>query len=245
MGYSLGLVSVSFRGHSPKEILGAMQDAGLCCIEWGSDVHVPPEKAEEIASLQKQYGIRCCSYGTYFRLGITPIEELPRYIAAAKILGTDILRLWCGDRCSDDYNDDERDRLFDECRKAAKIAEENGVILCMECHQSTYTQTLSGAKALMEAVNADAFRMYWQPNQFKTVEENIEYAECMAKYTCHLHVFQWREDGRFPLEEGVEEWRGYLQYFRKDSTLLLEFMPDDNIHSLKRESDALRTIIKP
>ena len=46
--YQCGLVSVSFRPNSPEEILIAMQKAGLTCIEWGSDVHCPPEKAEEI-----------------------------------------------------------------------------------------------------------------------------------------------------------------------------------------------------
>ena len=37
----LGLVSVSFRGHTPREILEEMKKVGLSCIEWGSDVHAP------------------------------------------------------------------------------------------------------------------------------------------------------------------------------------------------------------
>ena len=97
--YALGLVSVSFRGHTPKEILEAMKANGLAVIEWGSDVHAPANDKEallSIAALQAQYGITCSSYGTYFRLGVTPIEELEAYIAAAVLLGTDVLRLWCG-----------------------------------------------------------------------------------------------------------------------------------------------------
>ena len=39
--FQAGLVSVSFRDHSPEEILVAMQQAQLTCIEWGSDVHAP------------------------------------------------------------------------------------------------------------------------------------------------------------------------------------------------------------
>ena len=39
--YRLGLVSVSFRPHTPEDILKAMQCAGLNYIEWGGDVHVP------------------------------------------------------------------------------------------------------------------------------------------------------------------------------------------------------------
>ena len=42
--YSLGLVSVSFRKNTPKEILEAVKEAGLSCIEWGSDAHAPSFK---------------------------------------------------------------------------------------------------------------------------------------------------------------------------------------------------------
>ena len=83
--HRLGLVSISFRKHAPREILQAMREVGLTEIEWGSDVHAPPEKAAEIARLQAEFGINCSSYGTYFTLGKTPLSELERYIAAAQL----------------------------------------------------------------------------------------------------------------------------------------------------------------
>ena len=137
MSYELGLVSISFRKNSPEEILQAMQEAGLTCIEWGSDVHAPQNdeaQLRKVAALQKRYGITCCAYGTYFHLGETPMEELPAYIAAAKILGTNILRLWCGTKNSEEYAPEEEEQLYKLCREAAKVAEEAGVVLCMECH---------------------------------------------------------------------------------------------------------------
>ena len=101
--YKLGLVSVSFRALSPERTLSAVKQSGLSCIEWGSDVHAPKDDIkglEDIARLQKEYGIVCSSYGTYFRLGVIPVKELEDYIKAAGILGTDILRLWCGNKGS-------------------------------------------------------------------------------------------------------------------------------------------------
>ena len=112
--YDLGLVSVSFRKNSPEEILNAASAAGLSFIEWGSDVHAPchdTERLKEIAALQKEYGIVCSSYGTYFRLGETRIEELETYIQAAKILGTDLLRLWCGVKSGKDMTKEEREEF--------------------------------------------------------------------------------------------------------------------------------------
>ena len=70
--YQLGLVSISFRGHTPEELITAVKEAGLSCIEWGSDVHAPctdEERLQQIAAAQKAAGISCCSYGTYFGLG--------------------------------------------------------------------------------------------------------------------------------------------------------------------------------
>ena len=53
----LGLVSISFRNLSVDEILAAVKQAGLSCVEWGSDVHAPcmdTEKLEYIAKHQQQ-----------------------------------------------------------------------------------------------------------------------------------------------------------------------------------------------
>ncbi len=244
--YNLGLVSVSFRKIAPEEILSAARDAGLSCIEWGSDVHAPckdTERLYELVELQKKYGITCSSYGTYFRFLETPIEELTDYINAAKILGTDILRLWCGRKNGEGYTEDEKKELFAQCRAAADIAEREGVTLCLECHKNTYTERLEDALELMEAIHSPHFRMYWQPFQWKEIEDNLAYAEQIAPYACHIHVFQWKDKLKLPLRDGMEEWRGYLSKFSVPRTLLLEFMPDGNLSTLKTEAATLKTIV--
>lgn len=244
MNHNLGLVSISFRKNTPREILAAMKNCGLEYIEWGSDVHAPPEKAEEIATLTKQYSIKCSSYGTYFELGETPIDQLQCYINAAKTLGTDTLRLWCGNKNSEEYTAEQKTALFKECKAAADIAEQNGVILCMECHNNTYTNTKESAYELMQAVNSNSFRMYWQPNQYRSNDENIAYAKLLSSYTEHIHVFNWKGRERYPLQDVKDIWKKYLACFEGNKTLLLEFMPDDKIDSLKTEAEALKEIIK-
>ncbi len=245
--YQLGLVSISFRKQSPEEILKAIKEAGLSCVEWGSDVHAPCgdiKRLREIAHLQKAYGIDCSSYGTYFRLGQTPVSELKAYIKAAKILGTNILRLWCGTNSGADMTKQEKEFLFAECHRAAEIAKKNGVILCMECHSGTFTQYPEDAVELMNTINSPHFRMYWQPFQWLDAEGSLAVARAVAPYTEHIHVFNWRGGERLPLDEGIQEWRSYLTAFPAPCTLLLEFMPDDRIESLSAEAAALKTIIK-
>ncbi len=243
--FDLGLVSVSFRSLEPKQIAELCRESELDYIEWGSDVHAPCSDTTricEIVELQNVFGLKCSSYGTYFRIGVNDVSELYGYVDAAKTLGTDILRLWCGDKNYTDMTPDERDYIISESKKAAKIAEECGVTLCMECHNKTFTNCLEGALELMESVDSPHFQMYWQPNQFRTLDENLEYAEKIAKYVKVIHVFNWEGKNKYPLCEAVEIWQKYLSFFDGSQMLLLEFMPDGNPESLGSEAEALKEI---
>ena len=249
--YQLGLVSISFRKETPETLVEAVKAAGLTCIEWGSDVHAPwddEEKLQNIVRLQKESGISCSSYGTYFRIGKNDVSEFPGYIRAAKLLGTDILRLWCGTKGSKDYTQEELEKLYADCRLLAAMAEEAGVKLCMECHNGTVTDWKESALALMQAVDSPAFRMYWQPNQLRSVEENLAYAALIAPWTEHLHVFNWDcPNGgpveKYPLAQAVDTWESYIEQFPRDRVFLLEFMPDGEISSVYNEADALKKIV--
>lgn len=244
--YALGLVSVSFRQHSPKEILEVTKAAGLSCIEWGSDVHAPChdiERLHKIAEMQKEYGIFCSSYGTYFRLGETPIEELSDYIAAAKALGTDILRLWGTRKSGKDMTEEERKDLLELCRTVAKIAEDSGVTFCLECHKNTFTENPDDAVWLMQSIRSPRFRMYWQPFQWQSSEQNVENAKKIAPFAEHIHVFNWRGSEKLPLTDAVGDWQEYIKAFSTPRTLLLEFMPNGTIEELAHEAEALRTMI--
>lgn len=242
-----GLVSVSFRSNTPFEIIGAAARSGLSAIEWGSDVHAPcgnSEKLKEIALLQKNAGLECSSYGTYFRIGVTSIGELPLYLTAAEILGTGVLRVWCGDKPSSEYGYDERMKIFEAARCAAETAKAAGMTLCTEFHHHTFTDEALAVKELLEAVDLPSLKTYWQPNQYRTAEENLLTAQILAAFTENVHVFAWHRENRFPLSHDKAYWSKYFSELKASHFALLEFMPDDNIESLAAESEALRELIR-
>lgn len=242
-----GLVSISFRGISAEKVAASAKEADLSWIEWGSDVHAPyndSAKLIRLAEFCKKSGIGICSYGSYFRLGSDSNSLISDYISAAKLLGTDIIRIWCGQKGFADYSADERAIMIDAAREAASIAAGENVTLCLECHNNTYTDCPEGALEMMTAVNSKHLAMYWQPNQFRTVNENLTYADEIAKYTKIIHVFQWKGSNRFPLSDGIDEWKLYLRKFDGSQKLLLEFMPDDKLESLMKESASLSAIIE-
>lgn len=237
-----GLVSISFRDKTPEEIVAAMQKCQLSNIEWGSDVHAPiydVNKLKKISLLCKNNNINISSYGSYFRVGKNNPQELQEYINAAKLLGTRIIRIWCGTKGYKQYSNKELDGIISECKEIAAVAKKNGVTVCMECHNETGTDCAEGALTLMKEVDCESFRMYWQPNQYKTVEENIKYAELIAPYTKIIHVFNWSGNEKYPLGGAIGIWREYLNFFSKDIPLLLEFMPDGKIESLEQEAKSL------
>lgn len=242
-----GLVSISFRDHGPEEIASEAVKCRLRSVEWGSDVHAPRQdsvRLAELDALQAATGLRCCSYGTYFRLGFTPIEELSEYIRAAKSLGTDTLRIWAGRKNALDCSEEERKYFLELCTQASAIAQEHDAVLCLECHRRSYTETKEGALELMQHVNSPHFRMYWQPNPDISVEENLSYIRSLRKYITHVHVFHWEDDRRLPLCEGISIWKKYLSELGGGHHLLLEFMPDDKIESLQAEAQALHELIR-
>lgn len=244
--HEAGLVSISYRELDFEDVLRIMVDAGLKYVEWGSNAQAPQndiQKLQEIAQAQTKFGVQCCSYGTYFYLGITPIEELPDYIRAAKLLGTNVLRLWAGKKNPDTCTLQEKEMLFNQSKLAAEMAEAAGVTLCLECHRNTYTETAQGAFELMQFVDSKAFRMYWQPDPYATVADNIAYARLLQAYTVHLHAFHIKRSTSYPLSEGTEEWRLYLQEFTGNHLALLETLPDHRPETLQREADSLRRIL--
>lgn len=245
MMFEKGLVSVTFRGLNPEEILKLASENDLPYIEWGSDVHAPAGDTaalQKLAALQEQYGITCSSYGTYFRLGRDALSQLPLYFDSTGQLGTSVLRIWAGDKNWDAMTAEEQQALRKEVKEATKLARDAGCVLCPECHEGTATNCPEGAKALLEAADSPHFQMYWQPNQHRSVAENLRYAKELAPYTKHIHVFHWTKTEKFPLCQGQAVWKDYLSCFDGTQKLLLEFMPDDSPLSLQGEVEALEVI---
>lgn len=249
--YKSGLVSVTFRPLSHRAVIDLAADAGLSCIEWGSDVHARRDDAERLAdivSYSRERGISCCSYGTYFRLGSHPLGELSEYISAARVLGTDTLRIWAGSKNYTAMTEAERAALIDEARRAASLAELEGVVLCFEWHTDTMTNCLEGALALVESVASPSLRLYWQPSQYRPFEQNLVEAKRVASYVKNLHVFQWElvlgNILRHPLADGADVWAEYLACFDGTQHALLEFIPNDDPALLAREAQTLQSFIQ-
>jgi sugar phosphate isomerase/epimerase len=242
-----GLVSVTFRGLSPAEVVRWAARAGLEGIEWGGDVHVPhgdQEAAREADALTREAGMEVAAYGSYYRLGHEEPDTFAGVLETAVALGAPILRVWPGRVGSDQADPGYRERVADDGRRIAEMAEAAGVRIACEWHGNTLTDTAESALELLEAVAHPAFRTYWQPRRQAPLEECLRDLEAALPWLVGVHVFHW--DGatgaRLPLNQGEGVWPVYLARAAAAGGMfaLLEFVRDDDPEQMVRDAAALR-----
>lgn len=244
--WTTGLVTVSFRPLSPQQVATLAAGAGLAALEWGGDVHVPPndpENARKTAALTADAGLKTAAYGSYYRLGTEkdPKEAFARVLETACLLDAPVIRLWGGRKGSKELTEAEWAALAAEGRTLTEMARAVGRTLSLECHVGTLTDDYMSALRFLHDV--PDMTMYWQPNQFHDEVYNRAAAAALAPVTTNIHVFQWDEHARYPLAEGEALWRDYVRPFTgQDHALLLEFMHDDRPESLPETAKTLRRI---
>ena len=113
----------------------------------------------------------------------------------------------------------------------------------MECHAGTFTDTVESTVELMQKVDSPNFKMYWQPYINISDAENVTAAEKISPYSVNLHVFYWVDKKPKNLSQGKTVWQNYLKNFSAERALLLEFMPDGKIETLKTETQTLKSIL--
>lgn len=245
--FSLGLVSVSFRALSPREVVKACVASGLTHLEWGADIHVPPgnlPRAREVAHLTQDAGLTNCCLGSYYRCDgsdFSPVLETAIELNAPRI------RVWAG---SSESNDDFS-RVLDDLERISVLANAQNIEIVLEFHGGTLTHSGQNARRLLDAGNG-AFSSLWQPLRRsiddEQIEDNLDELRCVAPFLKHVHAYEWRETptGKQSLSLGEsKQWPRYLEELRAQNLevpLLLEFVPEDDESVLKREANALRAM---
>ena len=243
----LGLVSVTYRKLSPADVITRAAEAGLSCIEWGSDIHVPqtdPVYARRVEDMTREAGLTVSSYGSYYRLGAG--QDFAPYLEAARALQAPVIRIWAGTRGSEQTDDATRAAWAAEAKAVSRMAAEAGITIAFEYHHGTLTDTADSAVALMRAVDQENCRLYWQPEFAKPRELLLSDLDKVAPWVDLCHVFQWNPDHSCrPLADGVAIWREFLAHIPgwKVKPLLLEFVPGDDPDLLAREASALSEIV--
>jgi len=246
-----GMVSVTFRRFDIAGIVDAAMRAGLDGIEWGGDVHVPHgniNAARHAAAMCADAGLRCFSYGSYYRAGKSPDGD--DVIRTALALGAPNIRIWAGTKGSAETSPAERKAIVSDIAKFAAEAKRAGLTVSFEWHGGTLTDDPTSAMRLLDELgNPPNVFLYWQPNQFQSLDYNLQALRLSSQSLLHVHVFNWEGSKKYPLRNDRGVWRQYLDVIRASSIpgsqhgLFLEFSPDDTVDTFLDDADYLKSLL--
>lgn len=248
-----GLCSVTYRAMSVPDVIALTCQAGLECIEWAGDVHVPPgDVAAGRAAKDATHaaGLAVASYGSYLDfLGDTDTftAATTEVLTAAQALQAPRIRVWAGRTGSEEASAQHRDQVVERIQYAADLAAHAGIEIGLEFHGKTLTDEVSSTVALLADVDRANVRTYWQPHQGMPTPEALATLRDVLDQTSTIHVFSWWPKAeRLQLSERAELWQQAFELLTSaggDHDALLEFVPGDDPRLLATEAATLRTLI--
>ncbi len=241
-----GLVSITFRKLTPREIVDLVRECGLEGIEWGGDVHAPHgdvAAAKAVAALTADAGLRVASYGSYYRVGVGEPCPFDDVVRSAVALGAPVIRVWAGKLGSAVADEAYREMVVRDAQRIAALAAAEGLTVAFEYHGNTLTDQPESARGLLEQVDRPNCKTYWQPLVGTTPEQNIDSIGRVADWLTHLHVFTWHDHDRRDLAEGEAAWRGYLERVNAlggERFAMLEFVRNDDPDQFRKDAATLK-----
>lgn len=239
---SKGVCSVTFRALPIKEVTQLAKENGLESIEWGGDIHVPTNdlaNAEHVKRLTEENGLRIFSYGSYFRCdGVVGFEEVS---LTAEKLGAKVIRVWAGNKDADDCTEEDFTTLVKTAQNCADIAKKKNQTIAFEYHYNTYNKNAEYALKLLNAINKNNVKTYWQPmywydydNERDELNANINSIKKLGTNIVCVHVYNWKGTERLSLTSGTDKWKAYNKAL-PDVCAYLEFVKDDSEKQFKED----------
>jgi len=218
---------VTLRALPIDEVVAVAARAGLECIEWGGDVHVPPgdlSAARHARAATEAAGLRVASYGSYWRCA-GPFDAV---LASARELGAPRVRVWAGDSTAASVPE-----VASAAREAARA-----IPVAFEFHGGTLTEDIDAALSLIAASSVPC---YWQPPQDMGDDEALDGLRRLPRVAA-VHVFSWWPGAtRLPLCARRSLWERVFAAYR-DGDALLEFVPGDDPELVLTEAEELRRV---
>lgn len=240
----LGFTTVTFRKKSRREVCEIAARNGISYLEWGGDVHLPPEDdaaLSEVLSLQKEFGIQALSYGSYYRLGMENDVLWTRIVEVASQIGAKTIRIWAGDTGSAKTDAKTYGAMVREAKRLADAAAEKNLTVAFEFHHRTYNDSKESSLRLLQDIAKENVRTYWQPF---TEPQDANMLEAVLPYLATVHVFTWARSGlRFPLSFGQRRWKKYIEIAKSaphDVPYIMEFVRGDSEKQFRKDVTVLK-----
>ena len=245
-----GLTSVTFRKKTVEEVIAIAKANNLDGIEWGGDIHVPCgdiDNAKRVGELTRKAGLEVFSYGSYYWAGKPDFDVVCR---TAEALGCRVVRIWSSRKPSSQSTEEDYASMAQKLRDVSDIAAQYGITVCMEFHNGTVNDTGASSKKLLDLVDRENIRTYWQP--LYEEEDNIRDITDLGEYVVNLHVYNWTygKEGkptvRKLLSDDANSWKKYIELMKAHSVghnYIIEFCKEDSDDTFAADAQFLNNCI--
>lgn len=245
--YQIAFTTVTFRKLNRSAVCNIAAENEISLIEWGGDIHLPIadiNAQNEIINLSNSLNLCALSYGSYYYVGTKNYDEWRKITQTASSIGAKTIRVWLGNKSSENVSDSMLDEMVEETQILADIAREKDLIVAFEFHKGTYNDNGKRSSAFIEKVNRDNVKTYWQPFGTKEDEENLK---AVLPYLISVHVFEWNEKGkRYPLKHGRKKWKKYASIIHManiDVNYIMEFVKNDSPRRFAKDLVILQNLL--
>lgn len=185
----IGFTSTSFRQiKNPERIVKIALDCGADCIEWGGDIHVKNEDdARAVKKLCDSYGVKICSYASYYRVGSKDADEWERILKIANLLGAEWIRVWLGKKDSEKTDKATYNAILSDAKAMCEAAKKYNIKIVSECHDNTFNNNTDAFLKIADEVNSPYFLTYFQ-SRYKKKDYDLDRIERTLPFTECVHI---------------------------------------------------------
>ena len=243
----IGFTSTSLRNYTVEQVVDTAVKSNAEIIEWGSDKHILTlTDAEKAGSLCRENGIDVKSFGTYYRIGSSDIDQWKELCEKAKLLGSTVLRTWLGFKGSAVTNDRDYALLINDAVTVCDVAAEYGLTVSNECHPNTFNDTTLSSLKFISDVNRSNLKTYYQSwyreesSDKEKLYKTIEHVTDVHLSFSELIKFQaFRKKDREYITK-IISWLNDLDF---SGNILIEFTKHNSPEDMITDIDKLRKVI--
>jgi sugar phosphate isomerase/epimerase len=207
-GPKTGLCTIAFRELPFQDVLTLAREVGFDGVEpWGKPDHLPltlsNEEVSQARRAAQDLGLAISHFGCYVRIGDDLEREvvsqqqkeadMARSVEITKLLGTDICRIWAGNKDSELMNEADWDKIVRDGKTFCALAEDAGVTLAIEMHGRSVTNKAAASVELIERVGSPALKLNYQI--LNSSEDPYERARIAGPHVVMVHAQNQPREG--------------------------------------------------
>ena len=224
--FNVGLCTIALSKVPLPEVLDLAAAIGFDGVEiWCKDPHFEPpyprQRAEVIRRQADGRGLKVSVLGSYlcFGKGEPELASLPALIAAAEILGSNIIRVWAHQKGSAQATPEDWAACVRDARRACEMALRHNILLAVEMHDNTFADRGDACARLIADCGLPNLKVNYQAGFRPGADEPLERLEKVLRHVVNVHAqnFEAPIGGavkslkRAPLAAGMIDYRAIAQ----------------------------------